>query len=193
MINLSKLILCALSIFLIQVNSVVSGKEVTDVDQQKINLAVDVLKNYANNKAISILEGNNYTKKPVTIIFKDLSEVNFSYSKFYAVTATDSDGNLYILINKNLRNSDERALACLIAHESMHCRKNVFDSVDEEIAAHMQEVMLYIKILSDNENLKDKTDDVLVNRLNKLKKIYDDAMKAYITSNSNYVNYLKTK
>lgn len=163
-------------------------------DQQKITSAVEVIKNYGFDKNIEILEGNNYTHKPVKIIFKDLSEVNFAYSKFYAISANDdSTGDLYILINKDLANSDFKALACLILHESNHCKKNAADSVNEEMVAHTQEVILYIRILEDDTTLKDKTDDRLVVRLNKLKKIYDDAIKAYITSNSSYVNYLKIK
>jgi len=187
--KIDKLILCTICVFLTQV---VSPVWCNTSDQQKITSAVEVIKTYGFEKNIAVLQGDNYTHKPVKIIFKDLSEVNFSYSKFYAISANDdSTGDLYILINNDLKDSDVKALACLILHESNHCKKNAADSVSEEMVAHTQEVMLYIRILEDDATLKDRTDDRLVVRLNKLKKIYDDAIKAYITGNTNYVNYLK--
>lgn len=160
-------------------------------DEQKINSALNILKQYGYEKNLEILNGNNYTNKPVKIIFKDLSEINFSYTKFYAISANDNSGDLYILINSDLKNSDVKALACLILHESTHCKENKADSVNQEMYAHTQEVMLYNRILENDENLATKTNDRLVIRLNRLKQIYDDAIRAYITSNTSYVNYLK--
>lgn len=189
----NRVMFCSICAFLISFYSIAFCKEAYSTDQQKINSAIEIIKSYGFEKNIAILLGDNYTHKPVSIIFKDLSEVNFSYSKFYAITATENNGDLFILINNNLRNSDAKALACLILHESNHCKKNVADSVEEEAVAHTQETMLYLRILSDDEELQYKTDDRLVARLNKLKKIYDDAIKAYITSNTSYVNYLKIK
>lgn len=160
-------------------------------DQQRIDSAVGILKNYGYLKNVDVLNGQNYTKKPVSIVFKNLADVDFTYAKFYAITATDNNGDLYILINDDLKNSDIRAIACLILHESNHCKVNGSDSLAEEILAHTQEVTLYLRILAEDESLKDKVSDRLVLRLNKLKKIYDDAIKAYITNNTRYVNYLK--
>lgn len=184
-----RILLC---IFCLFINSFAFCKE-ADSEQQKINSAIEVLKNYGYEKNVAILQGDNYTHKPVSIIFKDLSEVDFSYSKFYAITANDDNGNLFILINKDLRNSDAKALACLILHESNHCRQNVADSLNEEMIAHTQEVTLYIRLLSDDENLQNNTNDRLILRLNKLKKVYDEAIKTYLVSNEHYVNYLKMK
>lgn len=186
--KISTLLFCIA--FLAQLHSLAWGNT---SEQQKIDSAVEVIKSYGFDKNIAILQGDNYTQKPVSIIFKNLADVDFAYAKFYAITATDDKGDLYILLNDNLRNSDTKALACLILHESNHCKKNIADSVSEELMAHTQEFMLYERILDDNENLQYKTDDRLVVRLNKLKKIYDDAVKAYITNNSSYVNYLKIK
>lgn len=186
--NLSKILL----IFIL-LSSMVLCKELNS-EEQKINSALEVLRKYGYEKNLEILNGNNYTHNPVKIIFKDLSEVNFAYSKFYAISANDdSTGNLYILINDNLRNTNIKALACLILHESNHCKYNKSDTVSEEMKAHTDEVMLYNRILDDDEGLQDKTDDRLIIRLNKLKKIYDAAIRGYITNNTNYANYLKIK
>lgn len=174
-------------IFILQIQCALAS----DFEQQKISSAVGIIKTYGYKENIAILEGQNYTKKPVHIMFKDLSEVDFKYAKFYAITATDNNGDLYILINNDLRYSDIKALACLILHESTHCKENKSDSVSEEMYAHTQEVMLYNRILNEDESLQNRTSDRLIVRLNKLKKIYDDAIRAYINNNSNYVNYLK--
>lgn len=191
--NFNTVILYTLCAFLMQLKTFAFCQETFKTDQQKIDSSIEIIKSYGFNKNIATLQGDNYTKKPVSIIFKNLADVDFAYAKFYAITANDDKGDLYILLNDNLRNSDVKALACLILHESNHCKKNVPDSVSEELMAHTQEVMLYIRILSDDENLQYKAEDRLIVRLNKLKKIYDDAIKAYITNNSNYVNYLKIK
>ncbi len=58
-------------------------------DQQKISSAVDILKIYGYQKNVDILDGRNYTKKPVSIVFKNLTDVDFSYTKFYAITAVN--------------------------------------------------------------------------------------------------------
>ena len=189
MMKTIKILLC---IFCLFANSLAFGKEFSS-DEQKINSAIEVLKNYGYEKNIAILQRGNYTKKPISIIFKDLSEIDFSYSKFYAITATDNSGNLFILINNDLRNSDTKALACLILHESNHCKQNVADSLNEEMIAHTQEVILYIRLLSDDENLQNNANDRLISRLNKLKKVYDEAIKTYLVSNEHYVNYIKVK
>lgn len=185
--RINRIIFCAFCIFVMQANPAVAY----DSDQQKINSSIEILKSYGYQKNVDVLDGKNYTKKPVSIVFKNLADVDFTYAKFYAITATDNDGALYILINDDLKNSDARALACLILHESNHCKVKGSDSLAEEMMAHIQEVTLYIRILAEDESLKDKVNDRLVLRLNKLKKIYDDAIKAYITNNTSYVNYLK--
>lgn len=183
--NLFKIILICLFL-----SSVALCKELGS-DEQKINSAIEILKSYGYNESITIIEGGNYTKKPVRIIFKDLSELNFSYAKHYAITANDSNGDLYILINKDLKYSSVKALACLILHEVNHCKYNKPDSLSEEIFAHTQETMLYMRLLADDETLQNKENDRLITRLNKLKKIYDDAIRLYLGNNSTYVNFLK--
>lgn len=180
-------------IIFIFLNSVALCKEL-DTDQQKIDSAIEIIKKYGYEKNIAILQGNNYTHKPVSIIFKDLSELDFTYAKHYALSATDNKGDLYILVNNNLRNSDVRVIACLLLHESFHNQYNNPDSVTEEATAHMAELTLYNTILiNEEENLQYKVDDRLVARENKLREMVLNSMKAYVTSNTAYVNYLKLK
>lgn len=168
-------------------------KEVNLLDQEKkIDIALNIIKENGFKADIAVLQGENYTHKQVKIIFKDLTEIDFSYAKFYAITATDNYGDLFILINNNLHNSNSKCLACLILHELTHCKKNIPDSLDEEITAHQKETMLYIKLLEEDESLQFNSDR-LTQRLIKLKRLYDSTLKAYISNNTAYVNYLKIK
>lgn len=185
--NFFKIILICLFL-----SSVALCKELNS-DEQKINSAMEIIKQYGYEKNIAILQGDNYTHKSVKIIFYDLSLIDMSYSRHYAITSTDDREDLYILINENLRTSDIKALACLIVHESNHCKDNKPDSVSQEMFAHTQETMLYMRLLLDDENLQSLENDRLINRLNKLKKIYDNAIRNYISSNTTYIKHLKIK
>lgn len=122
---------CKIVFISILLSSATFCKELS-TDQQKIDSAIEIIKKYGYEKNIAILQGANYTHKPVTIMFKDLSEVNFSYAKFCGITATDNNGDLYILINSDLKNSTPEALACLILHESNHCLQDKKDSLDKK-------------------------------------------------------------
>lgn len=180
-------------IIFIFLSSVVLCKEL-DTDQQKIDSAIQIIKQKSIfNSNIEILQGKNYTHKPVKLLFKDLSEIDFSFSKHYAITATDEHGDLYILINNSLKGCDVRVLACLILHESNHCKENKPDSVAEEILSHEQEFFLYTSLLNEDVTLKDLINDRLVVRENRLKKLFDDAIQNYLSGNETYVNYLHLK
>lgn len=183
---------CKIVFISILLSSATFCKELS-TDQQKIDSAIEIIKKYGYEKNIAILQGANYTHKPVTIMFKDLSEVNFSYAKFCGITATDNNGDLYILINQDLRNSDPKALACLVLHESTHSQNNISDSLEEETIAHQRETILYIRLLEDDESLQYKTNDRLITKLNRLKKLYDEAVMSYLSNNENYVKYLHLK
>ena len=187
--KLYRLLVCTVCIFLLSYSGAYAI-----TDEEIITSAVSVLNVYGYQKNIDILNGNNYTNRKVRIEFKDLSELDYSYRNFFAITANDDCGNLYILINKNLRNSDEKALACLILHESIHCKNNLKDSFEEEIFAHSQEVILYNKILQDDKGIGHKTEDILIKRLNKLKSLYENnSLNSYIMGNANYINYLQKR
>lgn len=183
---------CKIVFISILLSSATFCKELS-TDQQKIDSAIQIIGQYGFKKNIAILQGNNYSHMPVKIIFKDLSELDFTYAKHYAISATDNNGDLYILINNLLKNSDVRVLACLILHESNHCKENKPDSVVEEILSHEQEIFLYMSLLNEDATLKDLINDKLVVRENRLKKLFDDAIQNYLSGNTTYVNYLKIK
>lgn len=128
-------------------------------DDAKIVSALKVLE--ANNQTDVLARINNSKTK---IIFYDLTMISYSYAKHYAVASTDEYGENYILINSNLASSPKEALACLIAHESVHQLPQA--TYEEEVRATTTEARTW-------QLLKDKVganyqNDILVKRLNNL-------------------------
>ena len=121
--------------------------------------------------ALKVLNDNNQTavltridKSKTKIMFYDLTLLSFSYAKHYAVASVDEYGDNYILINSNLKNSPKEALACLIAHESVHQLENA--TFEEEVLATTTEARTWM-ILKDKVSTQ-YSNDRLVKRLNNL-------------------------
>lgn len=128
-------------------------------DNQGILSALKVLEDNGQNDVLARIE-----KHKTKIIFYDLTLISFSYAKHYAVASTDEYGDNYILINSNLRNSPKEALACLIAHESVHELAQA--TYEEEVRATRTEARTW-QLLKDKVSEK-YNNDVLVKRLNNL-------------------------
>ena len=121
--------------------------------------------------ALRVLNDNNQSavltridQSKTKIMFYDLTLLSFSYAKHYAVASVDEYGDKYILINSNLRNSPSEALACLIAHESVHQLEHA--TFDEEVRATQTEAKTWM-LLKDRVSAQ-YSNDALVKRLNKL-------------------------
>ncbi|MBR2526791.1 hypothetical protein IKE67_10035 [bacterium] len=128
-------------------------------DNQIILSALKVLEKNNQTDVLSRID-NNKTK----VIFYDLTLISLSYAKHYAVASTDEYGDNYILINSTLKNSPKEALACLIAHESVHQLANA--TYEEEVQATRTEAKTW-KLLKDDVSEK-YSNDILVKRLNTL-------------------------
>lgn len=87
-----------------------------------------------------------------------MSNIDYSYSNHYAVSSTDEYGDNYILINEKFKNSPKEALACLIAHESVHVLPKA--TMEEEVKATTTEVLTWLKVCDKVA----KTNDKLVQR-----------------------------
>lgn len=122
-------------------------------DDYKVKNALEVLDNIGSN---DVFERLNQTK--TKIIFYDLSNIDYSYSNHYAVSSTDEYGDNYILINEKFKNSPKEALACLIAHESVHVLSKA--TMEEEVKATTTEVLTWLKVCDKVA----KTNDKLVQR-----------------------------
>lgn len=150
--------------------------------------------------ALKVLNDNNQTatltrieKSKTKIMFYDLTLISFSYAKHYAVASVDEYGDNYILINSNLKSSPKEALACLIAHESVHQLPTA--TFDEEVLATTTEARTWM-LLKDKVSDAQYSNDRLVKRLNNLVSMEEkdnNLIAKAISENSFYQNQLSLK
>ena len=147
-------------------------------DDYKVQAALTVLENIGSNDVFTRLDKNQ-----VKIMFYDLTMIDYSYANHYAVASTDENGENFILINSKFQNSPNEAIACLIAHESVHVLPQA--TMAEEIQATTVEAQTWLKVRA---NVTD-TNDKLVQREMKLADNYEadnNRIAQAIASNSFY-------
>ncbi len=147
-------------------------------DDYKVQAALTVLENIGSNDVFTRLDKNQ-----VKIMFYDLTMIDYSYANHYAVASTDENGENFILINSKFQNSPKEAIACLIAHESVHVLPQA--TMAEEIQATTVEAQTWLKVRA---NVTD-TNDKLVQREMKLADNYEadnNRIAQAIASNSFY-------
>lgn len=147
-------------------------------DDYKVQAALTVLENIGSNDVFTRLDENQ-----VKIMFYDLTMIDYSYANHYAVASTDENGENFILINSKFQNSPKEAIACLIAHESVHVLPQA--TMAEEIQATTVEAQTWLKVRA---NVTD-TNDKLVQREMKLADNYEadnNRIAQAIASNSFY-------
>ena len=120
-----------------------------------------------NRKVLNVIQGQNSTGQPIKIMFRDLAALG--YGTCEAVTAKSADGKLVILISSNYKTAPVEAIACLIAHESVHHENT--KTYEEEVRAWTTEVQTWVAFTNANPSLK-ANDSKLVKRLNYLSKLY---------------------
>jgi len=158
-----KKVLFIIALFVLSFNQVQAANLNKYTDDSKIAQALSVLEKSGSNEVFNRLD-----KSSTKVAFYDLSLISFSYAKHYAVASTDDNGNNYILINEKYRSSAPEAVACLIAHESVHQLPQA--TLDEEVLATTTEAQTWIKL----KNSTVKNDD-LTNRLNNLETMYEES------------------
>ena len=147
-------------------------------DDYKVQAALTVLENIGSNDVFTRLDKNQ-----VKIMFYDLTMIDYSYANHYAVASTDENGENFILINSKFQNSPKEAIACLIAHESVHVLPQA--TMAEEVQATTVEAQTWLKVRA---NVTD-TNDKLVQREMKLADNYEadnNRIAQAIASNSFY-------
>lgn len=139
----------------------------------KIFMALKVLEQTNNQTALKTIKN----KKHLKIIFYSLSLLSHSYKDHYALATSDGNGTDYILINSKYKNTPKEALSSLIAHELTH--KLAQTTLEEEIQAWMNETKQWIECKKLNPKLSELNEGnhPLVERLNKLEKLYNEAHK----------------
>ncbi len=147
-------------------------------DDYKVQAALKVLENIGSNDVFARLDKNQ-----VKIMFYDLTMIDYSYANHYAVASTDENGENFILINSKFQNSPKEAVACLIAHESVHVLPQA--TMAEEVQATTVEAQTWLKVRANVTNTNDK----LVQREMKLADNYEadnNRIAQAIASNSFY-------
>ena len=129
--------------------------------------ALNRLEAMHKTQVISVIQGNNSTGKPIKLMFRDMAAIG--YGTCEAVTAKSADGRLVIIISSNYKTAPVEAIACLIAHESVHHENT--KTYEEEVRAWTCEVQTWVAFTNVNPSLK-QSDSKLVKRLNYLSKLY---------------------
>lgn len=136
--------------------------------------ALDAMDGTTADWAKRAILGNNLTKQPIKIQFKDLSELNPGYKTFDALGWKNS-GRLTIYINQKHRNAPPEALASILSHEAVHQDEN--SSIGEETYAWGYEANVWLQMKKRNPALAklNPTQIPLVYRLNTLEKLFINA------------------
>lgn len=159
-------------------------------NEQIFHVALDMLKGTSGDFSRKAIMGYNITQYPVKVQFKDLSEIDQSYSTFDAI-GWKKKGKLYIFINPKHQYAPPGALAALLAHEALH--QDEYNSLSEETYAWTMEATVWTELLKmypESNNL----DSSLVTRENILKQLLEKGnytnkyIKKTVYANSGYKN-----
>jgi hypothetical protein len=136
----------------------------------KIQQVLDLMKHHSDGtrETLNTLMGDNLSKRPVKVMFYDLSLLNSAYANYDALTCKHKSGTLYIFINSIHKNASIEAIACLLSHEALHQDDN--SSYQEEIAAWTKEATTWSSFKTCEMHLD--SSDALVKRLNAIEKMY---------------------
>lgn len=148
-------------------NIALAGDFSANTKQPVLVAALNKLEAMNKTQVISVIQGNNSTGKPIKLMFRNMAAMG--YGTCEAVTAKTADGRLVIIISSNYKNAPVEAVACLIAHESVHHENT--KTYEEEVRAWTTEVQTWVAFTNVNPSLKE-SDSKLVKRLNYLSKLY---------------------
>lgn len=133
---------------------------------QKIISALDALNDINRRDVISILNGNNATRKPIRVMFRDLAI--FGLDDAEAATIPTKSNGLVIYISAEHRGASPECIACLIAHESQH--HTFTNTRAEELKAWISEAQAWTEFTRRDASLATKTEP-LAKRENYIAKI----------------------
>lgn len=152
---------------LVSNNMAFAGNYETITSNEKISSSLQALESVNRNDVLAILRGNNATRKPIRVMFREL-EV-YGLANCEAVTMKTQAGGLVIYINKKHQNAPKEALACLIAHESQHHTQT--GTKAEEVRAWVMEVSTWNAFVRQNSQVA-YSNSTLVKRLNYIDNVY---------------------
>lgn len=159
-------LICTFAVLAVS-NVAVAADYTASTKQPVLTAALLKLEAMNNRKVLNVIQGQNTTGQPVKIMFRDLAALG--YGTCEAVTAKTADGKLVMLISSNYKTAPVEAIACLIAHESIHHENT--KTYEEEVRAWTTEVQTWVAFTDVNPALKADSSK-LVKRLNYLSKLY---------------------
>ncbi len=153
--------------------------------------AVKLLKDTPANASYKRILGNNPTKKPIKIEFKNFASIDKSYARFDGMGWKEK-GILYIYISDKHTDAPKEALAALISGLAVHVDND--DSINEEIFAWALEGIMWNKFISENPELAYDS-SMLVQRENNIESLYAASpsdvsyIRELIEKNNNYLRF----
>ena len=136
----------------------------------KIVSALNALDEIHRRDVIAILYGNNATKKPIRVMFRDLAM--YGYQDCEALTVPTKNNGLVIYINSEHKGASAECIAALIAHESQH--HTFTNSKQEELRAWISETQAWNELVKRNKALATATEP-LAKRENYIAKVRNKA------------------
>lgn len=158
--------------------------------ETRIIEALELLKDTVGKFSHDAILGKNITHKPISIKFKNLSDINPKYSTFDALGWKQA-GKLNIFINSKHADAPAAAIAAILSHEALH--QDEFDSLNEETYAWTMEASVWAQLCDKFPEVSDITHP-LVTRENLLKKLLEKGnysnkyIKKSVFSNPSYSN-----
>lgn len=149
--------------------SKIKGEYSCSAKNENIVVALDMLKDTNGEFSRAAILGNNLSKRPIKIEYRDLGSINENYQSYDAL-GWKRGRTLYIFINKKHENAPSIALAALLAHEALH--QDEYNSLAEETYAWTMEAAVWCELLEMNEDFE-LGFDPLVQRENTLKKLFE--------------------
>ena len=137
--------------------------------------------------------GENLTKRPIKVLFRDLAQLSPAYASFDALGWKDGN-QLFIYINNRHRNAPPEALASLLSHEAVH--QDPYSSIEEETYGWTYEANVWMEMKQKKPELNalNPNEYPLVRRLNTLENMFKAAnytntrIKESVSTNPGYRN-----
>ncbi len=135
-----------------------------------VMVALDMLVGTNGEFSRNAILGNNLSRRPMKIEFKNLSEIKEDYANFDAL-GWKKGKDLTIYVNAKHKTAPPGALAALLSHEALH--QDEYNSIAEETYAWTMEASVWCEILRIYPESEDDKLSPLVNRENNLKKMFE--------------------
>lgn len=180
-------LICAALI--LSINAAFAADFTANTTNPTLTTALNKLESIGKYDVINVIQGQNSTGKPIKILFRNLAV--YGQGTCEAVTGKTASGSLVIMINNIHEDAPVEAIACLIAHESVHHANT--KTFAEELRAWTKETTTWIAFTQENPDLK-VSDSKLVKRENYLAKLYSQdgnqttSIEHIIATNSAYQN-----